>query len=430
VHTTKPRVLLRGCRFVVTMDDGRILEKVDILLEDGIIKEIAERIDEKDDVVVNCSDYVVMPGLVNCHTHAAMVLLRGYYDDAELHVWLNKMWEVESRLTPDIVYLASKLAILEMISTGTTAFVDMYFFPQATAKAAMEMGIRAYLGPPFIDIILDRKEVMKELESFIKQYEKHELIRPIVNVHSIYTCDEETLLAAGELSNRYDLLYHIHISETRKEVFECKKKHGVFPVEYLDRLGVLSERTLLVHLGWVTSWEIELIRERKAKVVHCPTSNMKLATAGFFPLKEMLAQGVAVGLGTDGPASNNSLDMFREMKTCVLLQRNNYWRTDVGAYDALLMATAEASKILGIRTGMIRRGHLADLVLLNSKSLRMMPLRKDNLVSNMVYSATGGNVVMTIVNGRIVYDRSRHEELLEEAIRISERLNNFIAKGH
>ncbi len=429
-------ILLRGCRGVVTWSpdgDYKVLTNVDILIENGKIRSVEKSgdisVSERECTVIDCRDKIVIPGLVNAHTHSPMVLLRGYCDDLELHEWLQRMWEVERHLDENIVEKASELAIMEMISTGTTAFIDMYFYPHVTAEVAKRFGIRAALGPPFIDVILSPDKVARDLEHFCKVYSEDELIMPIVNVHSIYTCAIDTLKLARDIARENNLLIHIHVSETRKEVFECKQRHGKFPVELLAELGLLSNRTHMVHLGWVTSREIELIRENNATVAHCPVSNMKLATAGFFPFYEMAQQGVNVTLGTDGAASNNCLDMFREMKTAVLLQRNNYWDTRIKAMHVLKAATLGGYKLLRLNGGAIEPGKLADLVLLDADSIYIQPLRVDNLVSNIVYAATGRDVAMTIINGKVVYDRDRdYTRFKERVTELSRYLNQFISK--
>ena len=419
-------LLLKNCRYIVTMD-GSVLSGKDVLVVDSRIEAVGEHL-SKSGAVVDCSDKIVMPGLVNSHAHAAMVLLRGYYDGAELHKWLETIWSVEAELEPKIVYLASKLAMYEMLSSGTTAFVDMYFYPEETARAAVEAGIRAVLGPVFLDRLVSPDEVVRSLDRLVREYGRSPLVTPIVNVYSIYACSQETLLTAKECSERKGLGIHIHVSETRREVFECKRRHGVFPVEYLNKLGLLTDRTHLVNLGWITSWEISLVKERGTSVAHCPVSNMKLATAGFFPFKEMIRGGITVGIGTDSPAMNDSLDMFREMRAAVLLQRNNYWDAEVGAIDALRAATVNGGRIIGKKVGKVVKGYTADLVVLDALSLRLQPLRRDNVIPALVYSATGADVVMTIVDGRVVYRRDQAAKLRSEAKAISAELNAFMER--
>jgi len=426
-------MLLRNCRLVVTWsEDGspRILENVDIRIRDNKIEEIGRDLNkETGEEEIDCSRRIVLPGIVNAHTHSPMVMLRGYCDDLELHEWLSRVWEVERHLDERLIELGSELAIIEMLSTGTTAFIDMYFYPHITAQVAKKYGIRAFLSPPFIEVLISSDKCLKELEDFIRTYSGDRLVKPIVNVHSIYTCSIECVKRAHEIAIENRLIMHIHVSETRKEVYECKKKYGKFPVELLYDIGVLSENTHLVHLGWVTSREIELIRETGASVTHCPVSNMKLATAGFFPFYEMMMQGIRVTIGTDGAASNNCLDMFREMKTAVLLQRNNYWDTRIKASHVLKAATLNGYRVLRIDGGDIGPGKIADLVMLDLDSIYLQPIREDNLISNIVYSATGRDVSMVIIDGRVVYDRERDlERWRERAREIREELNRFIEK--
>jgi len=409
--------------------DPIILKDVDIVIENGKIVNIGRDVKGSFDEVLDCSNCIVIPGIVNAHTHSPMVMLRGYCDDYELHEWLSRVWEVEKHLNEELIELGSELAIIEMLSSGTTAFVDMYFYPHVTAEVAKRYGIRAALGPPLIEVLYSTDRCLREMENFISKYRNDELIIPIVNVHSIYTCSLESVKKAYELAKEYNLNVHIHVSETRKEVYECKQKYGKFPVEVLHDIGVLDSRLHMVHLGWVTSREIELIRDAGCTVTHCPVSNMKLATAGFFPFYEMCMNRINVTIGTDGAASNNCLDMFREMKCAVLLQRNNYWDTRIKAIHVLRAATLNGYRLLRLRGGNVEVGYLADLVLLDAESISLQPLREDNLISNIVYSATGRDVKYVIVNGKLVYDRDRDFEKWKcRAREISEKINEFIRK--
>ncbi|GAB6944812.1 amidohydrolase [Vulcanisaeta sp. JCM 14467] len=422
--------LLKNCDFVLTWinDEPKVLRNVDIAISDGLITGVGtitmggfEKID--------CSGHVVIPGLVNAHTHTPMSLLRGFYDDAELMTWLNKMWSVERELTRDVIALGSELSIIEMIMSGTTAFIDMYHYPDVTADVALKYGLRAALGSTFIDTLRKPSCVENELRNFVSTYGKSQLVRPLINVHSIYAVSRDTLLRARDLSNELDLPIQVHVSETRDEVYESKRRYGMFPVEYLNSLGLVSSKSQLIHLGWVTNWELGIIARVNARVTHAPTSNMKLATAGHFPMRELMDMGVIVTLGTDGPASNNSLDMFREMKMAVLLQRHSYWDVSIKALHAFKAATINGYRLLGLNGGCVGSGCVADLVLLDLGSPRLQPIRGDNLLSNIVYSADGSDVDMVIVNGRIVYDKSRDYWVFRERAReIGERLNDFIRK--
>jgi len=410
-------ILLRRCRAAL-LEPGRVEEDVDILVSGGRIAGVGRGLGGGGDEI-DCRRLVAMPGLVNAHTHAAMWALRGLYDRGELPEWLRSVGEAEEGVTAELVYHASRAAVAEMLMGGVTAFVDMYFHPLETARAASELGIRAYTGPVLAGEYGEGKA--REVERVLAGLSRIEGVGPVVSVHALYSSSPELYRLAAEAASRWGALLATHVSETRDEVYYVKNLHGVFPVELLDRLGFLGPRTSLVHLGWVASWELRLIGERGATAVHCPSSNMKLATGGFLPLREMLDAGINVALGTDGPASNNSLDMFREMRMAVLLSRNNYWHTRVGAGDALAMATRNGYRMLGLRGGALKPGYLADIVLLDAGSPRLRPLTAKRAESHLVYSACGCDVHTVLVGGRIVYSPEARGALLE-AVEEAERL--------
>ncbi len=397
---------LVDCRFV--LDSRGVRERVNVVVEDGKIKDVGN---SKEGDEVDCRNLVVTPGFVNSHTHAAMVALRGYYDDAELHTWLQKMWEFERRMPKRLMELASELAVLEMLSSGTTAFVDMYFNPEDIRVLSDKYKMTAFAGYTFLDDMFDPGEVAKRQEGLRDSKYFH----VVVNVHSLYSVSEGTLKLAKKLAEEKGAWIHIHVSETRREIYEIKKRTGKFPVEYLRDLGLVP---LIngVHLGWVASWEIDALAEAKA-VTHCPTSNMKLATAGAFPFFEMMEKGVNVTLGTDGASSNNSLDILAEMKNAVLLQRHNYWDTRIKAIHAFRAATENGYRLLGIKGGLVERGYNADLALFDASLL--YPLTKDRLLSNLVYYAGQEALVATITNG-VVHKR---DELREKRRALGEELS-------
>ena len=424
--------MLNRCRLVLYSWRGDIGKDVSVYVENGRIAWIgttAPPLGAKSGLVIDCREHILMPCLYNAHTHAAMVLLRGYHDDSELMDWLGHMWAVEWKLDPHTVYLASKLAILEMITGGTCGFLDMYFYPEETVKAAKEIGIRTALGPVIMGNVDPYKAIEISLE-FAKKFEKDNIVKPVFNIHSIYATPHDAIVLAAEKSLELGVPLHIHVSETRREVYEAKKRYGAFPVELLDRkLKALHSRTVLVHAGWIASWELELVRKARASIVHCPTSNMKLATAGHFPAYEAMEIGINVGLGTDGAASNNSLDMFLEMKMMVMLQRHSYWDTRIKATHALKAATVGSARAMGLEgVGKVEVGYKADLVLVSTRSPRLQPLRLDNLVSTIVYTTTADNVAYTIVDGKPVFAPEDREEVLKEVARIAQELNNFIEK--
>ncbi len=327
------------------------------------------------------------PAFNNGHTHLAMMLMRGAGDGEKLQDWLDRtIFPMEQRLTPDLVYKGSMLGLIEMIKTGTSNFLDMYYFVEETAKAVKKAGLRATLGTPITSFgtpyYRDAADALRISERQLKGTPTG-LVRYCVAPHSIYINDEETLQKAKELADKYHAWLSIHVSETRKECVDCHKKTGLWPIEYLDRIGLLGENTVLVHAAWLTKMEIRLIADREASVIHCPVSNMKLASGGVLPLPELLAAGVTVGLGTDGASSNNSLDMREEMKIGSLLQKSHRWdATAANARTMMHMAT------LGSQ----------DLAFVSLDDVRMLP--HHDLISNLVYS--GGTVTDLIVDDRII----------------------------
>lgn len=423
--------LLLRCRLLLPCASCSPLTGVAVYVEDGRIGYIGDGppAGAKRGAVVDCPRYAVaMPCLYNAHTHAAMTLLRGFHDDSELHEWLERMWHVEKRVTPDVAYHASLLAVVEMASTGTCGFMDMYFWPHETLRAARELGLRARLGPVIMGDV-DPYKAVEEAVRFARSLQGDPLAGGVVNVHSIYAAPLEAVREGYRAAEELGVPFHIHVSETRREVYEAKKRFGKFPVELLESLGALGPRAVLVHAGWIASWELEAVRRAGASLVHCPTSNMKLATAGSFPLYEAMESGVNVALGTDGPASNNSLDMIREAKTGLLLQRHSYWDTRVKARHLLEAATRGGARAMGVRgAGAIEPGAPADILVLDLSRPWSLPLRADNLASALLYSAAGGDTLYTIVDGRPVYTPENRERLWSLAERSAEQLNRFLER--
>lgn len=419
------QVVLKNCRYVVA-NPSTVLEDVDILVEDGRIVSVERGLGGGDEI--DCREKIVIPGLVNAHTHSAMWVFRGLFDEGELFEWLGTVQKAEEKLTREVVYWASMAALLEMVMGGTTAVVDMYFYPFETVRAARQLGVRIYTGPIVSGASddEDRKRAFRIAERISGEGASDHMVGLVVNVHAVYSSTREDFEIAVDLAKRFGSLLVTHASETRDEVFYAKNRYGKFPIEYLYELGFLGEKTGLAHLGWITSWEISRLKETGATAIHCPTSNMKLATGGFIPLQEMARGGINVALGTDGAASNNSLDMFREMKAAVLLNRHSYWNTELGAGAVFRMATLNGYSFIGLRGGAISAGYVADLVVLDGKSVRLNPLTRRNVVSNVVYSATGADVEKVLVGGRLVYDRDEKERFAAMLDEIMENLRGFV----
>ena len=389
--------------WIVTQNEKREILQGNIYIEESKIVEIGD-VNEEAEYVLNASGKIVMPGLINTHTHVGMTDMRGMADDVNLEEFLMKMWKEEAKRGREDIYKGAKLGIKEMLRTGTTAFVDMYSDEDAIAKAAKELGIRAFLGWAVVDEDITTQEgnPLTNAENFIKEFRNEELITPLIAPHAVYTCNEETLLKAKEIAEKYDTLITMHISETRKEVYEHRKRTGMRPVEWLEKIEFLNSKLIAAHLVWLTLHEIKILAKNGVKASHNPTSNMKLGNGGSMPLPEMLDNGILITLGTDSTVSNNNLDMFEAMKFAALLHKNERWDASItNAQEILDFATINAAKALGLNAGSIEEGRLADLVILNPEP-NGLPLRKDTIVSNIVYSLNGLNVEHTIVNGKII----------------------------
>lgn len=344
-----------------------------------------------------------MPGLINMHTHIGMHSLRGICDDEELPAWLDKVVAAEKKFTPKQIQQNAEQACKEMLLSGTTTFVEMYTPLEPVIASVKKHTIRAILCPIIYGFLGNAKEQLAAAKKLIDQF-SHPLIQLGLGAHSIYTCDEQTLKDIKYYAHRKQLLTPIHLAETRKERFDCFDKHKKLPAEYLASLAFLNEKTLLVHSIWLTKGEVRIIAQHKSAVAHCPVSNMKLSSGGVTPLMEMFDEEIAVGLGTDSVASNNSMDMFKEMMICGLLHKQHRWDPKAAPVQKLFdMATIDGAKALGMEKeiGSIEVGKKADLVLLEIAE-NHWPLSKENVLSHLVYSTTGKNVSDVFVDGKIV----------------------------
>jgi 5-methylthioadenosine/S-adenosylhomocysteine deaminase len=403
-------LLLKNCDWIATQDtQRRVLRNTSVRIVDGKIEEIGKINAGRKDEVIDCKWKLLIPGLINTHTHLSMTLFRGYADDLELREWLEKkIWPLEARLTGKMCFDGARLGALEMIRTGTTSFVDMYFHMEEVANAVAKLGLRAVLSNGIIDKA-DAEGTKRERETTLKflqyvQKLRNPLIEFAVGPHAPYTCGKDTLLWSRDIAEKENVLVNIHIAETRGEQAQFEKDGKGRVVEYLDKIGFLNDRVLAAHSVWLTKSEVKLYGTRGVRVAHCPVSNMKLASGGTAPIPEMWESGVPVGLGTDGPASNNGLDMFDTMKIAALLQKNARWDpTILNAQRVLDMATIDGARCIGhgADLGSVEVGKRADMVLLDLQEPNLIPIHgKETVVSDLVYSANGHNVDTTIVNGK------------------------------
>lgn len=400
--------------------DGQV---VGLRAADGVIRELGPGVEPRPgDAVLDAAGMPLVPGLVNAHTHAAMTLFRGYADDLPLMEWLREhIWPAEARLEPEDVYWGARLACLEMVRTGTVAFWDMYWHPAATASAVEDAGLRATIGAPLIDegdpdraprLRAEALRGLDELASFGPR------IEPALAPHAIYTVSEESLRWIAELAAERRLPIHIHLAETEGEVEDCLAAHGERPAAYLNRLGLLGERSLLAHGVWLDDSELDLVAARSATLVTNPVANLKLAVGAIFPYLRARERGIAFGLGTDGPGSNNSLDLLQEVKALALVQKHQ--ANDpaaVPAGEAWAVATGRRSGLLG-GTGRLEVGGRADFLLLDRGAPE---LALGDRAAALVYAASGSVVDTTVVAGRVLMRGSSIEGADEVRARATER---------
>ena len=374
---------------------------------------------------IDATGRVVMPGLINTHTHAAMVMYRGLGNDLALMDWLQKyIFPAEGKtVSPEFVRIGTRLAVLEMIQSGTTLFADMYYFEEEVARVTKAAGLRGVLGQTVIEFpVPDAKtpaDAIRRTEAFAKAFDHDELITPSIAPHSVYTLDTNTLTAVSVLAKKLTIPIQIHLAETSAEIGMSEERHQMRPVAVLERLNFWAPTTLAAHGVWINDEEIQLLKRRDVGVANNPESNMKLAS-GTAPVLKYRKVGVNVGLGTDGAASNNDLDMFEAMRQAAFQQKLvNMDPTAISAPEALEMATIGGAAALGRRQrlGSLEAGKLADLIIVNVSRARQQPLFDP--VAQIVYTTRGDDVETTIVNGRILM-RDRKMLTLDEAVVLRE----------
>ena len=423
---------------VLTMDDKLPLqEKADLAIGDSRILDISPRTEYKAKNVIDAAGKLVMPGLINTHTHAAMTMMRGLADDMPLDVWWQKfIFPIEKKLLdPEFIQVGVGLAVVEMIKSGTTAFSDMYFFEDEAAQVCKQIGIRAFLGEGILDFpspdCPTADDSIKYIEKLHEKWQNDPLIHLEVAPHAPYSCSPPNLKKAIRLAEKLDIPLHIHVAETASEVSEIKMKYGASPVEHLEKIGFLSERVKAVHCVHLSGKDIEILRKRKVKVAHCQESNMKLAS-GHAPVVELQNAGITVGLGTDGAASNNNLDMFDEMDAVAKFHKavkND--PTVMDAKSVLKMATIDAARVMlnEKEIGSLEKGKRADVIILDLDRPHLTPLY--NIYSHLVYSAGGSEVDTVIINGKLIMENRDiltvdEGEIIEKANKLAKRIRNEV----
>jgi 5-methylthioadenosine/S-adenosylhomocysteine deaminase len=419
-------IIIEGGTLLTMVEGEEAMHDARLIISGDSIEAISDRQNTplpETGELINAEGAIVLPGLINTHGHSPMTLFRGMADDLPLKSWLfEHIFPAEARhINPDTVYWASLLACLEMIASGTTTCVDGYFLADAIVRATDKAGIRALVAQGVIDFpapgVPDPKKNMDVALAFMERWiDLSDLITPGLFCHSPLTCAEKTLQQAHEISTRFDSRLQIHLSETREELKEIRKRTGLRPVFYLDDLGLLYSNVIAAHAIHLNEEEIDLLAERHVKIAHCPESNMKLGS-GVAAIGRMLEKGVTVGLGTDGCASNNNLDLFAEMDTAAKLAKvASLDPTLLDARTVLHMATVGGARVIGLeeKIGTIQAGKKADIIIVDVNTPHMTPMY--NPYSQLVYSATGGDVRDVIINGKIVYRERRFTTLDSEEI--------------
>ncbi|MEX0568457.1 MAG: amidohydrolase [Candidatus Njordarchaeota archaeon] len=401
---------------IVTMDDNiGVIADGYLGIEDGKIEYIGKSKPEHAEEIVELPKKIIMPGFINSHTHIAMTLLRGLKDDADLQTWLMKyILPVEKLLRPSDVYYGALYGALEMIRNGITCFLDMYYHEIEVAKAVVDVGCRAMLTYGSADVFFDRdpqeefriaEQFRIDIESLISEKKCENKVFFAYGPHSVYGCTEELLKIFRDASEERKIRIHIHLSETRVEVEETRKRLRMTPIEYLDKIGLLSSRVMAAHVVWPTDSDIEILARKGVHVLHNPSSNLKLAS-GVCPVEKMLKSGINVALATDGPASNNRLDLWKEAYIAAILQKGiTYDPKALPAKEALKMATINSAKALGLDSiiGSLSVGKYADFVIIDTeKAMESVP--SHDIFSMIIYALDSRYIDSVWIGGNKLYD--------------------------
>lgn len=439
MHTTAIDTLIEARWIIPVEPSSSILTEHAIAVHQGVIQTILPIPEARSRYQpaqhVTLKQHALIPGLINLHTHAAMTLMRGLADDLPLMTWLKQhIWPAEARFVDErFVREGTQLACAEMLKGGITCFNDMYFFPAAAAEVVTACGLRAGIGLVVIDFLSayasDADDYLAKGLALRDQYPRHPLLTFCLAPHAPYSVNDKTLSKVMTLAEQLQLPVHIHVHETQAEIDESLTTHGIRPLMRLQRLGLLGPNLIAAHMVHLNEEEISLFNQYGGHVAHCPTSNLKLAS-GIAPITTLLQQGVNVGLGTDGAASNNRLDIFEEMRLCALLAKGFSGQADaLPAWQALRLATLNGAKALGLEqiTGSLVAGKAADIVAVDFSELELSPCYDP--VSHLVYTAGREQVTHVWINGQLLLDNKelvtlRESELLSHATYWQKRLTS------
>lgn len=423
-------LIIKNIDIVPMTERGLVLKDMDVLIEGSRIKKIAKDINVSGEVL-DGKGKLLIPGFINSHTHLGMSLFRNYADDLDLNTWLfGHILPIEAKLTADDIYYGSKQSMVEMIKSGTTSFLDMYFELDRVADAAIELGMRGFLSPGFVDDENTEKRI-ETIKKLHRDYDgKDGLIRVAVAPHAIYTVGEENLIKLRDLAKELGTFLHIHVSETKLEVENSIKEHGKSPVKYLNELGLFDLPCVAAHCVHLDDEDIKILGEKGVSVAHNPSSNLKLAS-GIARTQDMLDAGVRLSLGTDGASSNNNLNMVEEIHLASLIAKGAFQNPKaMTAYDTLYMATMGGAVAMGMEKdlGSVEEGKLADLVMVDLSSSHLNPL--GNPISALVYSMQASDVETVIINGKLVMVDRQVLALDEEELKkeVNERIEVLKSK--
>ena len=423
------KILIKNCNLISMSKNREKYEpNMDILIEDNKIKRIEKNINEDCEKVINASGKVVMPGLINTHSHISMSIFRETVDGLKTQDWLTqKIWPMEDKLTNEDIYYATMLSCIEMIETGCTCINDMYFMTEDIIKAALESGVRLQTTRTLMGHNKEDLIRLDELNNLLENY-KYETITFNAGIHGLYTSNEEYVKKCVDFAEEKNLPIHMHFCENTQEREDIKRDYNVEEPSDVIKRDFKGIHNILAHSVKISDKDIENLKETNTYISHCPVSNLKLG-CGIAPITKMVKEGLCVSLGTDGQGSGSNLDMFETMKFTALLQKGiNENPEDLPAYEVLKMATINGAKALNLNeTGEIEEGKLADLIIINMEETITNPI--NNIFAEIVYNVKGSNVDTTIVNGKVLMENRKinnvnKKEIIQKCEKIIERIKN------